>query len=78
MENKSVPFFGPLLRLSLSHSDRGAGNPYRSSRPSGFPERRLDRVHGKKTANGKIYDQNELTAAHRTFPLGRIKRGAAS
>jgi len=26
--------------------------------------------HGKKTANGEIYDQNELTAAHRTLPLG--------
>ena len=26
--------------------------------------------HGKKTANGEVYDQNELTAAHRTLPLG--------
>ena len=26
--------------------------------------------HGKKTANGEIYNQNELTAAHRTLPLG--------
>lgn len=26
--------------------------------------------HGRKTANGEIYDQNELTAAHRTLPLG--------
>ncbi len=28
------------------------------------------RFHGKKTANGEIYNQNELTAAHRTLPLG--------
>ncbi|MGH8592527.1 MAG: septal ring lytic transglycosylase RlpA family protein [Gammaproteobacteria bacterium] len=26
--------------------------------------------HGKKTANGEIYDQNKLTAAHRSLPLG--------
>lgn len=25
--------------------------------------------HGKKTANGEIFDMNELTAAHRTLPL---------
>ena len=26
--------------------------------------------HGKTAANGEIYDQNELTAAHQTLPLG--------
>jgi rare lipoprotein A len=26
--------------------------------------------HGRQTANGEIYDQYELTAAHRTLPLG--------
>ena len=26
--------------------------------------------HGKKTANGEIYNENGLTAAHRTLPLG--------
>lgn len=26
--------------------------------------------HGKATASGEIYDQNELTAAHQTLPLG--------
>ncbi|MGE0681476.1 MAG: septal ring lytic transglycosylase RlpA family protein, partial [Candidatus Binatia bacterium] len=26
--------------------------------------------HGKQTANGEIYDQHELTAAHKTLPLG--------
>ena len=30
--------------------------------------------HGKKTANGEIYDQNELTAAHKTLPLPSIVR----
>lgn len=26
--------------------------------------------HGKPTASGEIYDQNDMTAAHRTLPLG--------
>lgn len=26
--------------------------------------------HGKKTASGEIFDQNELTAAHKRLPLG--------
>jgi len=26
--------------------------------------------HGRKTASGQIYDENELTAAHRTLPFG--------
>ena len=28
------------------------------------------RFHGKKTANGEVFNQNKLTAAHRTLPLG--------
>ena len=26
--------------------------------------------HGRRTASGEVYDMNELTAAHRTLPLG--------
>ncbi|MFA5832941.1 MAG: septal ring lytic transglycosylase RlpA family protein [Bacteroidota bacterium] len=26
--------------------------------------------HGKKTANGELYDMHALTAAHRSFPFG--------
>ena len=33
-----------------------------------------DGFHGKRTANGDIYDQNKFTAAHKTLPLNtRIK-----
>ncbi len=30
--------------------------------------------HGRKTANGEIYDMNGLSAAHPTFPLGSVAR----
>jgi rare lipoprotein A len=32
------------------------------------------RFHGKKTASGEIYNQNKLTAAHKTLPLGSKAR----
>jgi len=30
--------------------------------------------HGRQTANGEIYDQDELTAAHQTLPLPSVVR----
>ena len=32
------------------------------------------KFHGKRTANGEIFDQNEISAAHRTLPLPSIVR----
>jgi len=29
-----------------------------------------DEYHGRQTSNGEVYDMNDLTAAHRTFPFG--------
>lgn len=34
--------------------------------------------HGRKTANGEIYDMGALTAAHRTLPFGSIVRVSRS
>jgi rare lipoprotein A len=31
-----------------------------------------DRYHGRKTASGERFDQNALTAAHRTLPFGTV------
>lgn len=30
--------------------------------------------HGRRTANGEVYDQEALTAAHRTLPFGTVLR----
>lgn len=32
------------------------------------------KLHGTRTATGERFDKNELTAAHRTLPLGTIVR----
>ncbi|MFP4526945.1 MAG: septal ring lytic transglycosylase RlpA family protein [Candidatus Kapaibacterium sp.] len=33
-----------------------------------------DKFHGRKTANGEIYDHRNLTAAHRSLPFGTMVR----
>jgi rare lipoprotein A len=33
-----------------------------------------DKFHGRRTANGEVYNQFELTAAHKTFPFNTICR----
>lgn len=35
------------------------------------------KLHGRKTASGERYDQNALTAAHKTLPFGTIVRVTA-
>lgn len=49
--------------------------------PPGYPVGYIERgiaswygpgFHGNKTANGERYDMNQLTAAHRTLPLGSV------
>jgi rare lipoprotein A len=32
------------------------------------------RFHGRRTANGERYNENALTAAHRTLPFGTVVR----
>jgi peptidoglycan lytic transglycosylase len=45
--------------------------------PIGYVERGMASwygpgFHGRKTANGETYDMHQLTAAHRTLPLGSV------
>ena len=57
------------------------GNPVRPSYPPGYPLGYVERgsaswygpgFHGNRTANGELYDMHQLTAAHRTLPLGSV------
>jgi rare lipoprotein A len=43
-------------------------------RESGIASWYGKKFHGRATANGEIYDMNQLTAAHRTLPLPSIVR----
>ncbi|MDY0008696.1 MAG: septal ring lytic transglycosylase RlpA family protein [Bdellovibrionales bacterium] len=62
------------------------GNPYTVSGVRYYPQESFSMVetgiaswygpnfHGKRTANGEIYNQNDLTAAHRTLQMPSIVR----
>lgn len=55
----------------------GAPSGYPAGYPVGYVERGVASwygpgFHGHKTANGEQYDMHQLTAAHRTLPLGSV------
>ena len=66
--------------LFVGALDGCSGTPkptYFPGYPVGFVERGVASwygpgFHGNKTANGERYDMHQLTAAHRTLPLGSI------
>jgi rare lipoprotein A len=39
---------------------------------SGIASYYSDKFHGRRTANGEIYDKSALTAAHATLPFGSL------
>jgi len=59
--------------LLLSSSRKINKNKYKSEL-RGFTSWYGPNFHGKLTANGEVYDQYGLTAAHRTLPLNTIVR----
>ena len=70
--------FPAILLVGILAACSGAPKPvYFPGYPVGFVERGVASwygpgFHGNKTANGERYDMHQLTAAHRTLPLGSI------
>ena len=66
------------IAIAMLEACSGAPKPvYFPGYPIGFSERGVASwygpgFHGNKTANGERYDMHQLTAAHRTLPLGSI------
>ena len=71
-------FLLTTILISALTACSGAPKPtYFTGYPVGFVERGVASwygpgFHGNKTANGERYDMHQLTAAHRTLPLGSI------
>lgn len=47
-----------------------AEGPRSSAEEAGLAAVYNDKLNGRKTASGRIYDRNALTAAHKTLPFG--------
>lgn len=58
--------FAALLLLSACSAQRTSQEPGTSGQASWYGAQH----HGKKTASGERFNQNALTAAHRTLPFG--------
>jgi len=70
-----------LLFFTAWFSGCSGWSPVRPSYPPGYPLGFVERgsaswygpgFHGNRTANGEVYDMHQLTAAHRTLPLGSV------
>lgn len=70
-----------LLFFTAWFSGCSGWSPVRPPHPPGYPLGFVERgsaswygpgFHGNRTANGEVYDMHQLTAAHRTLPLGSV------
>src|SRR5262245_57622980 len=59
-----------VVALAACSTTRPVTPPIVEGRQEGVASWYGPGFHGKRTANGEIYDQYELTAAHQTLPLG--------
>lgn len=76
----SIVFVGcsSIVRFSSDFENRYS-NDLRADREGSKSFRGLasyygNEFHGRKTANGEIYDSNKMTAAHKTIPFGTLVR----
>lgn len=76
MPARTLLSYALLLALCLSFASgcarsRPAGRGVRvGGSQSGIASYYADKYHGRKTASGETFDQNKMTAAHRTLPFG--------
>jgi len=59
-----------VLALALSCATKRRPEQHRGPRLKGLASYYASRFHGRQTASGEIYDENALTAAHRTLRFG--------
>lgn len=65
----------PVYRSSNRTIDQaGKSSEQISGSITGTASYYADKFHGRKTANGEIFNMHDMTAAHKTLPFGTIVR----
>jgi rare lipoprotein A len=59
-----------LLILLVSCHRKSTPAGFRSETETGYASFYADKFEGRKTANGEIFNQSKLTAAHKKLPFG--------
>ncbi len=86
--SETIFLFDSAKRITEFQNDKYSrykiGNPYKINGQWFYPEVDYDydeigiaswygpNFHGKRTANGEIFDQNKISAAHKTLPMPTI------
>ena len=58
--------------VSCHHKTIPSSTVNHNCKQTGLASYYADKFNGRKTANGEIFDENKLTAAHKTLPFGTI------
>jgi rare lipoprotein A len=71
----TVRFTDNISDSSVNTQIHASSNTQTNDLPAGYTFRGKasyysDKFHGRSTASGEIFDQNKLTAAHRSLPFG--------
>ena len=69
----NLPVYEKTMAFRYGGMRPGNGEIYETGKASYYG----GKFHGRKTASGEIYNQNALTAAHKTLPFGTIVRVTA-
>ena len=72
-EHAPAPRGGVASGSQRAAADHGSAE-FLPAHPVGSASYYARRFHGRRTASGTVYDENELTAAHRTLPFGTAVR----
>jgi len=72
--NETIPSDATIQKASVESGRKKSPKPISKHALNGTASWYGPGFHGKKTASGEIYDQNKLTAAHKTVPLGTKAR----
>jgi rare lipoprotein A (peptidoglycan hydrolase) len=74
----ALPAAAMALAGLLAASPTGRGPQFPDTLPDWMQQGRISwygpGFHGRRTANGEVFDSHDLTMAHRTLPLGTIVR----
>jgi rare lipoprotein A len=68
----AISVFGCSSSVRFSSSGTTTSGLHSEHELEGFASYYADKFQGRQTANGDIFDQSKLTAAHKTLPFGTI------
>ena len=69
---KLLILVGMIILASCHHKLVPSKSADHNCKQTGQASYYADKFDGRKTANGEIFDQDKLTAAHKTLPFGTI------